>query len=103
MGGKPAFSFQDATHFNWISSARELVNQVKSNFGCLLEESLQTDRAYFSLRASEEILAAEKAAHPVARAAHYHLAEHYLGLVSSIEAQSRRTLRALLEHSHGQV
>jgi hypothetical protein len=52
---------------------------------------VEADRAYFALRASQEILAAETAVHPKARAAHYRIAEHYLALSSSIEAHHRRT------------
>ena len=55
---------------------------------------MEADRAYFTLRASQEILAAEAADHPKARAVHYQIAEHYLALASSIEAHRRRTRRA---------
>lgn len=55
---------------------------------------MEADRAYFALRASQEILAAETAEHPKARAAHYQIAEHYLALASSIDAHRRRTRRA---------
>jgi len=53
--------------------------------------TVEADRAYFTLRASQEILAAETAEHPKARAVHYQIAEHYLALASSIEAHRRRT------------
>ena len=53
--------------------------------------TVEADRAYFTLRASQEILAAETAEHPKARAVHYQIAENYLALASSIEAHRRRT------------
>jgi len=56
--------------------------------------TVEADRAYFTLRASQEILAAETAEHPKAKAVHYQIAEHYLALASSIEAHHRRTRHA---------
>jgi hypothetical protein len=65
--------------------------------------TLKADPDYFLLRASQEILAAETATHPAARAAHSQIAEHYLALASSIQAHGRRTRGAPQKHSRNHV
>ena len=83
------------SYFNWISSAHGFVREMYSISALLAGVvTVEADRAYFTLRASQEILAAETAEHPKAKAVHYQIAEHYLALASSIEAHHRRTRHA---------
>lgn len=44
---------------------------------------MDEDALYFERRASQELIAAEKAQHPRAREAHLEMARHYQSLVST--------------------